>query len=288
MQRAIRLDKVRQKPKNKVGQVGQSGKLPPERKTDQLQKAPSSLVARVFPSAKILSSLQSQAYYQPASTFKRTAKMHIYRPFFCDKDPEQAAKALDNSSLINQITTMAILLSGCEFAIYDTANVHLTPQLLPEAKPQLDLRRLNHGTSLVLLHEGAVDWALGSEAAWRWLTMYSLAAQTEASARKLDAFLVESNETVIHRCFTRINMYSAVLKGSKRTQSSPGFPRTTPNDLGGNNIIQQTRRSLMAFWTDPTQREPDWGNAVPPSWMDVRGRMQAQGKTLVDRSNLQA
>jgi hypothetical protein len=218
--------------------------------------------------------------------------MEFFRPIFCDKDPEQAARSLDNALLIEQIELCSMLLMGCESVIYDRAHTQQQLQSLPADRPDFIIPPGKFSIAMSLATMGAVDWALGSEAAWRWLTLYALTMQTEAVNRKCP-HLVFDHEIIIHRCFTRIEMYSPILRGAKRkhTDNAPGFPRTTPNDLGGNNIIQQTRRYMMMRWTHPQHPEPSWGNATPPSWMAVVGRKhsaQVPNETLVDRSSLQA
>lgn len=199
--------------------------------------------------------------------------MNYFKPVFCDKDPKQAAKALDDTTLNYQLHFSAILLSACELVIYAKAKEHDQEDLIPEYV-QPDMQQVPTLQALEEIVDGGVlDWALGSQSALNWLTLYALACHTEACDRGIYSrqYYPAEIEQIVHRCFARMNMYGFIIRGEKRGYTAPGLPVHIPNDEGSESLVNKARRQLMKQWAT-SRAEPTWSRAVPPSWMAFRGR----------------
>lgn len=211
-----------------------------------------------------------------------------FRPLFCDADPEKAAHALDDLTLMAQIKSVTLLVLSVENAVFHEWDRRADSPLEPDFEMPYTERSedfcLVPSVLLTAYDFGARRWATNSEPAAKWLITHANALVTEAEYRGLkpDPALVK----VAHCCFVRRDIYARTFRGVKRSYL-PHYPSTEPN-----YVIEQRDRTLLHHHWAAMRDEPEWTGRTPPAWWAVRGILNANTntrvtETLVDRSTPQ-
>jgi hypothetical protein len=210
--------------------------------------------------------------------------MQFFRPIFCDKDPELAAQALDNETLLAQIASVTILALAVEAKVFQTwtAMKARDPgfEFPYPATCEADYPIPYH--ILTAYGHQARMWACGSEPAANWLFIHANALITEGQMRGLLSFHANLVKA-IHCCLVRSVIYARAFRGNKAWAGTEDLPRVTPE----HRLIQRDRTKLADIWVE--QDDPQWSCSPPPPWkVNMLVKRLPPVETLVDRSSLQA